>query len=77
MAAVERLTKRTARVSLNNGQDAQGNTKYVYDNISGLSGTAAAWDPDKYLAIIGALEPCLNKTLEAAETVATYSIAAS
>lgn len=75
--ATERMTKRTARVALNNGQDASGNVKYVYDNVSGLSKTAAAWDADKYLAIIGALEPCLNKTLEAAETVATYSITAS
>lgn len=75
--ATETLTSRTARIALNNGTDSSGNTLVVYDNLSGLSGTASNWDADKYLAIVGALEPCLNKIVETIQTTAVYSVTAS
>lgn len=72
--ATETLTKRTARVALNNGTDSSGKTLVVYDNVTGLSNTASAWNASKYLAIVGALEPCLNKTVEDIQSTVVYSI---
>lgn len=75
--ATETLSNRTARIGLDNGTDSQGNIKTVNVNIPGISPRQADWDADKYLAVIAALAPCLSKTLERAETVATYTVTAS
>ena len=59
-------------MKLNNGQDAQGNWKYVSLSLGNLS--KDNFNVDKAIAVIGCLEPCLNKTIEAVEKVEVSSI---
>lgn len=75
--ATEALSNRTARIGLDNGVDAEGNVKTVNVSIPGISARQADWDADKYLAVVAALAPCLSKTVERAETVATYTVTAN
>lgn len=75
--ATETLSARTARVALDNGTDSEGNPKTVNLTVPGISPRASDWDADKYLAVIAALGPCLSKTIEAAQTVATYTVTAN
>lgn len=75
--ATEELRTRTARISLENGTDSDGNMKYVKDNLRYLSNNASDWDADKFLNIVAAWSNCVSKTLAGAETVATYSVTKS
>lgn len=75
--AVTTLKTRTARAVVQTGTDSDGNVKTANVPISGLSKTAADWDADKFLNIVGALEPCLRETVVSAETVDTNIIAPS
>lgn len=75
--AVTTLTGRTARAVLDNGTDPNGNQLTVNVAISGISKVASAWDADKFLNIIGALEPCLSKGVVSAETVETLTVASN
>lgn len=59
--AVESLASLTCDVVLEDGTDSKGNLKTTTTNIGTLD--KDGWNGDKALAIIGALEPCLNKTL--------------
>jgi len=59
--AVETPTKVAFQLALNNGVDAEGNTKYV--NISLGSMSLDGYDGDKALAVSAALQPCLSKTI--------------
>ena len=73
--ATTTLTKVSVNMKLNNGQDAQGNTKLVSLSLGSLS--KDNFNVDKALAVIGLLEPCLNKTIEAVEKVEISSITAA
>lgn len=74
------LTKMSARAVLNNGQDAQGNKKYTNLSLGNMSEDYWASNESsaasKLISVIGALEPCLNKTLERVELVATSGVTA-
>ncbi|MBQ3347452.1 MAG: hypothetical protein IJG39_10230 [Synergistaceae bacterium] len=52
-------------LGLDNGTDAEGNTILLKTRLGHVSKTS--FDPDKLIAVIGALEPCLNKTIEKIE----------
>lgn len=73
--SVETLKKRTCSIKLENGTDSSGNVRYVSLNIGSLN--ASRWDGDKALAIVGALESCLNKTIGFVEPTATYTLSPS
>lgn len=73
--ALEEIATRTARVALENGTDSEGNMKYVNQSITGIS--KSGWDADKFLNIVGALGPCLSKTIGNAQTVVTSNIRAN
>ena len=80
MASIS-LYKLTSRAKLNNGQDAQGNMKYVNLSIGDMNETY--WSANQstaltsLLAVIGALEPCLNKTVEGIELVEYSNVSAA
>ena len=69
------LKKVSVNMKLNNGQDALGNTRLVSLSLGSLD--KDGFDVDKVLTIIGLLEPCLNKTIEAVEKVEVSSITAA
>ena len=73
--AVSTLQKVSVNIKLNNGQDAQGNTKLVSISLGSLS--TSGFNADKALTIVGLLEPCLNKTVEAVEKVEVSSLTAA
>ena len=49
-------------VNLNNGTDSQGNTKTVAISMGSLN--KSTFDADKALAIVGAMGPVLDKSVE-------------
>lgn len=75
IVAVSTLKGRTARVVVSSGVDSQGNSLTANVSVSGLSSTASAWDADKFLNIVGALEACLKDPVVSAETVETLTVA--
>jgi len=70
--AVETIKKRTAAVRVENGTDSEGNVKTTTVSLGTLA--KDRWDGDKALAIVGALEPCLNNVIAAIETTATSTL---
>ena len=61
-------------IRLDNGTDAQGNTKTVGVPLGGLS--KDNFNMDKVLAISDALEPCLSKSVERVEKTEVSTISA-
>lgn len=75
--ATETLKSRTARMALENGTDSQGDVVLVNLSMPNMSKSASDWNADKLLNIVDALAPCLSKTVNTVESVATYTITAS
>lgn len=73
--AVETLSKLTARLTLENGTDSEGNLKLK--NLSLGNMAKDSFDGDKCLAIVQKLGPCLSLTIHAVETVKTSSLSAA
>lgn len=73
--AVEEIKKRSAAIRIENGTDSEGNVKTTTVSLGTLS--KDRWDGDKALAIVGALEPCLNNVITTVETTATSTLSAS
>lgn len=69
MAVVTQLENIAVKMLLNNGTDAQGNTKTVSVNLGSLSTTG--YDATKVLAVVDAVENCLSKTISAVQEVRT------
>lgn len=69
MAVVTQLENIAVKMLLNNGTDAQGNTKTVSVNLGSLSPTG--YDATKVLAVVDAVENCLSKTISAVQEVRT------
>ena len=70
--AAETLKKVVCNVRLENGTDASGNLKFMSTSLGTLS--KDSWDPDKALAIVSALGPCLSKTINSTEKIQTSTI---
>ena len=70
------LKKVSVSIKLDDGTDSQGNPKTVSVSLGSLS--KDSFDADKALAIVDALEPCLNKSVSSVEKteVSTISEAA-
>lgn len=62
-------------IKLDDGQDSQGNPKTVSISMPALSKNN--YDDDKALAVIGALEPCLNKSINAIRKTTVTSVSAA
>ena len=79
--ATSTLKTLTARLKLENGTDADGNTKYVNLSMGDLNETYYAENTEAALtalwAIRSTLSPILSKTVGKMETVATSEIANS
>lgn len=73
--ATETLKKLTCSVRLENGTDSSGNVKTVLTSIGTMAKNA--WNADKALSIVGALAPCLNKTVNSVEKGTTSSVSAA
>lgn len=73
--ATESPQKVSVTLGLDDGTDAQGNTRIVNINFPSLA--VASWDGDKVLAIVGALEPCLNKQIASVKKTLTSSLSAA
>ena len=73
--AISSLQKISASVRLNNGTDMDGNTITVGMNLGSFS--KDNFDADKLLAIVGLLEPCLSKAVEAVEKIEVSTISAA
>lgn len=71
--AVETLKKVASQIALDNGIDTEGRQKTVNISLAGIS--ASGFDADKYLAIVGALEPCLSKTVNNVAVLKTIVVA--
>lgn len=69
MAVTTQLENIAVKMLLNNGTDAQGNTKTVSVNLGSLSTTG--YDATKVLAVVDAVENCLSKTISAVQEVRT------
>lgn len=72
MAIVRTLDRVYVRMKLNNGMDAQGNTKTVSQSLGALSPTG--YDDEKAWDVIDALIPCLTKALYSTELAPTYTL---
>lgn len=73
--AVETRKKVACNVVLENGTDSEGNLKTVNLSLGALS--KDSWNADKALAIVQALGPCLNKTINNVQEVMTNTISAA
>ena len=70
--ATESLTKIACRLLLNNGSSGSGATKTVTVNYPTISRTG--YTADRAFAIATLMEPCLEKTIYAIQSVKTSSI---
>lgn len=70
--ATETLKKVSAQIQLENGRDEQGNMKYVNQTIQYIG--ASGYDGNKLLSVVGALGPCLAKTVGHTNAVKTYTV---
>lgn len=70
--ASEILTKRQAYASLAVGTTASGDTRTARVGIGTLD--KDAWDADKAVAILAALQPIFEYSIEEFPMVATYSV---
>ena len=69
------LQKVSVSIKLDNGTDSQGNTKLVGISLGSLDKTA--FDADKVLAIVSALGPVLDKSVDHVEKTEVSTIAAA
>ncbi|MBQ2615650.1 MAG: hypothetical protein IJG51_08490 [Synergistaceae bacterium] len=69
------LKKVSVSIKLDDGQDSQGNPKTVSVSLGSLSKNS--FDADKALAVVGALEPCLNKSISSIEKTEVSSLSAA
>ncbi len=72
--AVETLKTVSAQLALENGRDAKGNMTYVKQSLQYVR--KDGYTPDKYLAIVAALEPCITKDVGSASSIKTYAVTA-
>lgn len=77
LAVTKTPTKYSISMKLNNGQGADGNTKYLSVSLGSLSvdGYGASLGPDKAFAIVELLEPCFLLTLSKVQESATSELA--
>lgn len=73
--AVTTIKKRASQIALDNGTDSEGRAKTVNISLAGIS--KDGYDADKYLAIVGALEPCLSKTVNSVAIIDTSTVSAT
>lgn len=73
--AISTLKKVSASIRLNNGTDMDGNTLTVGISLGNMN--KDTFDADKALAIVGLLEPCLSKAVEAVEKTEVSTISAA
>ena len=73
--ATNTITKIALAVVLDDGTDSQGNQMTVNESFPTLNRTN--YDDDKALTIIGALEPCLSKSVTNIRKTTTASVSAS
>ncbi|MBQ7170347.1 MAG: hypothetical protein IJR63_10650 [Synergistaceae bacterium] len=69
------LKKVSVNIKLDNGTDGEGNQRTVSVPLGTLS--KDSFNADKAIAIIGALEPCLSKTVYSVEKVEVSTITAA
>ena len=69
------LKKVSVSIKLDDGQDSQGNPKTVSVSLGSLDKNS--FDADKALAVVGALEPCLNKSISSIEKTEVSSLSAA
>ena len=72
MAATEVLKSLIGRYLLNNGTTTTGTLRTLNQSLGTLE--ASAWDPDKALAIVEALENVVDKEIVEVNSVKTYYI---
>ena len=72
MAAREILESVVGRVQLNIGSTTTGSVRTKNLGIGTLDKNA--WDPDKFLAIVGALSPILTYSVYDSQAVKTYQV---
>ena len=70
--AAETLKKVVCNVMVETGTTADGTIKTASVSLGTLS--KDSWDPDKALAIVSALGPCLSKTINSTEKIQTSTI---
>ena len=75
LMATTTLKKVSVSIKLDNGTDAEGNQKTVSISLGNLS--KDTFDADKALAIVGALEPCLNKMPVSVEKTEVSTLSAA
>lgn len=73
--ATSTLKKVSVSVRLDNGTDADGNTITVGLGLGSIN--KDTFNADKVLAIVGVLEPCLNKTVDSVEKTEVSTITAA
>ena len=69
------LKKVSVNIKLDNGMDSEGNIRTVTISLGSLS--KDNFNADKALAVITALEPCLNKEVNTVEKVEVSTITAA
>ena len=69
------LKKVSVNIKLDNGMDSEGNIRTVTVSLGSLS--KDNFNADKALAVITALEPCLNKEVNTVEKVEVSTITAA
>lgn len=72
MAITTRLDKVAIKMLLNNGTSADGTVKTVSVGLGTLN--KDAYDAEKAIAIVDAIEPCLTKTVYSVQEVKTSSL---
>lgn len=73
--AVTTRKKVLCNIVVETGTDSEGNLKTANVSLGNLSNSA--WDADKALAIVYALGPCLQNTINNVQEVMTSTISAA
>lgn len=73
--ATTTLKKVSVSIRLDDGTDSQGNPKTVSVSLGSLNKNT--FNADKALTIVGALEPCLNKSVSSIEKTEVSSLSAA
>jgi len=80
--AVATMKLTTGRLKLENGRDASGAMTYINQSLGNLKesafeGNSKASSLDSLIAVVTALEPCINKEVGMIELVSTEVITAA
>lgn len=73
MAAIETLASLTGRIRLANGTTTSGAVRTVNQSF-GSSLNKSAWDADKAMNIVSAMEDILDKEINDVQAVKTYTV---